>query len=122
VVSREQLAAIAARLDRWRWVPRAVLVELVTRDGLCMWAYDRDELLWQAGDLTDGELAALMCAGCPVQDACLELELRATGPNTVGVWGAMTETDRRALYPLWAARDDNAGTNTGDEPADGDGS
>lgn len=104
-MSPDQLAAIVARLERWRWVPRAVLVELVTRDGLCMWAYDRDEALSQAGDRTDRELAAWMCAGCPVQDTCLELELRETGPNTVGVWGAMTEDDRRALYPLWAADD-----------------
>jgi len=109
-VSRDQLAAIAARLDRWRWVPRDVLVELVTRDGLCLWAYDRDELLAQAGDdTTDRELAARMCAGCPVQDACLELELREGGRATVGIWGAMTEDERRALYPLWVARDDEVG-------------
>jgi len=109
VVSHEQLAAIAARLDRWRRVPRAVLIELVTRDGLCMWAFDRDELLSQVdGATSDRELADLMCAGCPVQDACLELELREAGPDTVGIWGAMTEDERRALYPLWAARGSEA--------------
>lgn len=109
MVSRDQLAAIVARLDRWQWVPRDVLVELVTRDGLCMWAYDRDEFLSQAGDdSTDRELAARMCAGCPVQDACLELELREAGPDTVGVWGAMPEGERRALYLLWVARDGGA--------------
>ncbi len=33
-------------------------------------------------------------------------ELRLHGSKTVGVWGALPEDDRRALYPLWRARHD----------------
>jgi WhiB family redox-sensing transcriptional regulator len=101
----ERLAEIAARLDRLRYVPTDVLAAIVTRDGLCMWAYtevDPGEL--SGSDTPDRELAARFCAGCPVQDECLEWELRIHGLDTVGIWGAMPEDDRRALYPLWRAR------------------
>jgi WhiB family transcriptional regulator, redox-sensing transcriptional regulator len=102
----ERLNAIAARLDRLRNVPTDVLATLVTRDGLCMWAYTEldpaEELT--GSDTPDRELAARYCAGCPVQDECLEWELRIHGPDTVGIWGAMPEDDRRALYPIWRAR------------------
>ena len=52
----------------------------------------------------DREFARLLCGGCPVQDECLELELRTAGDQTVGVWGALFEDDRRALHPLWLLR------------------
>ncbi|WP_020673879.1 WhiB family transcriptional regulator [Amycolatopsis nigrescens] len=42
-----------------------------------------------------------MCAGCPVIDECLELELRTTGANTVGVWGALPDADRREVHRAW---------------------
>jgi WhiB family redox-sensing transcriptional regulator len=45
-----------------------------------------------------------MCGGCPVRDACLELELRTAGRHTVGVWGGLTDDDRRALYTHWVQR------------------
>lgn len=102
----ERLDEIAARLDRLRDVPTDVLATIVTRDGLCMWAdiaLDPDEEL-TGSDTPDRELAARYCAGCPVQDECLEWELRMHGPDTVGIWGAMPEDDRRALYEVWRAR------------------
>jgi WhiB family redox-sensing transcriptional regulator len=43
-----------------------------------------------------------------VRDECLELELRTAGADTVGVWGALPEQDRRALYPHWRQRGDRA--------------
>jgi len=88
---------ILRKLERLRATPEAVLDAVVRRDGLCLWAVPPvpDE------PMTDRELAALHCAGCPVQDECLESELRTAGPRTVGVWGAMPEDDRRALHPLW---------------------
>jgi WhiB family redox-sensing transcriptional regulator len=101
----DRLREIAERLDRLKPVPTEVLAEIVKRDGLCFWAItegDPPELT--GSDPPDRELAAWLCAGCPVQAECLELELRCAGENTVGVWGALSEQDRRALYPLWRAR------------------
>lgn len=104
------LDAIAASLDRLRPIPNDVLDELVTRDGLCLWAFPREHIPAMTGEGTaDRRLAAALCAGCPVQPECLELDLRTAGPATVGVWGAMTDTDRRALHPLWRARRPQSG-------------
>jgi len=99
---RDALDLRLLRLTRFRHAPDDVLCELVTRDGLCFWVFDRDEMPETSGDDdVDRRLAAAMCAGCPVMDECLELELRAAGEYTVGVWGAMCETDRRAFYRIW---------------------
>ena len=48
--------------------------------------------------MPDRALAARMCAGCPVQRECLEVELRTAGVETTGVWGGLCEVDRRALH------------------------
>ncbi|MFD9889348.1 WhiB family transcriptional regulator [Amycolatopsis sp. NPDC059027] len=98
-------AEMAARLDRCADVPDDVLNEVVTRDGLCFWAFDRSEIPALSGeDTPDRELAARLCAGCPVIDECLELDLRIAGPDTLGVWGALPDADRRALFPVWLRR------------------
>ncbi|MER7010342.1 WhiB family transcriptional regulator [Saccharopolyspora sp. NPDC000359] len=99
-----RLIGIAWRLDRLRWMPSAVLANAVLRDGMCMAASQEDEPAWADEPMTDRELAARMCAGCPVQDECLELDLRVAGESTAGVWGALPEDDRRALYPHWLQR------------------
>lgn len=99
--------AIAAWLDYLRDVPDDVLADVVMRDGLCFWVFDRDAMPTLTGTYDpdpDRYLAAELCAGCPVQAECLELELRTAGADTVGVWGAMCETDRRALFPVWKLR------------------
>ncbi|NYH77205.1 WhiB family redox-sensing transcriptional regulator [Actinopolyspora biskrensis] len=104
-----RLIGIAWRLDRLRWVPRAALTELVQRDGSCMWPSPANEQPpGHEHPLTDAELAALLCAGCPVQDECLELELRAEGEHTLGVWGALSQDDRRELHPHWLRRGERA--------------
>lgn len=104
-----RLIGIAWRLDRLRWVPRAVLAEIVQRDGACMWPSSAEEQPpGHDRPLTDAELAEQLCAGCPVQDECLELELRTAGEHTLGVWGALSEDDRRALYPHWLRRGERA--------------
>jgi WhiB family redox-sensing transcriptional regulator len=96
---------MAAQLDRYAEVPNDVLNDVVTRDGLCFWAFDRTDMPELSGeDSPDRELAAGMCAGCPVIDQCRELDLRTAGLDTVGVWGALPDTDRRALYPVWTRR------------------
>jgi WhiB family redox-sensing transcriptional regulator len=72
---------------------------------------------WLFDAETNRELAAQLCAGCPVQDQCLELELRLSGAQTVGVWGALNEDDRRALFPHWQRTrncDPNTTTNGGE--------
>lgn len=111
---------IAWRLDRQRWVPRAVLGEVVLAGGACVWTYAEGEPPQLTGlDTPDRELAARMCAGCPVQDECLELELRMAGPDTAGVWGALPEDDRRALYPFWRQRGERAEPVESDDPEGG---
>jgi WhiB family redox-sensing transcriptional regulator len=93
--------AMAAGLDRWQRVPTGVLRDVVTGRGLCWWG------LWPAQEpdwTSDWELATRLCTGCPVIEPCLELELRTAGPDTTGVWGALAEDDRRALYPIWRRR------------------
>jgi WhiB family redox-sensing transcriptional regulator len=92
------------RLDRLSRVPLAVLAELVMRDGACMWPRSDDEPSWLTQHLTDRELAERLCGGCNVRGECLELDLRSAGPATLGVWGGMTDEDRRALYPVWERR------------------
>jgi WhiB family transcriptional regulator, redox-sensing transcriptional regulator len=104
MTARDQgvLAGIARRLARLRSAPSGVLAEIVAWDGACMEVSADDgppRWLHEAG--SDRELAARLCRGCPVQQECLELELRMFGDQTVGVWGALGEDDRRALVPYW---------------------
>jgi WhiB family transcriptional regulator, redox-sensing transcriptional regulator len=96
---------ITARLDRWRQVPTEELTTVVVRRGLCLWGlWPAQEPDWDEVAPSDQELAARLCAGCPVINQCLELELRTTGANTTGVWGATCEDDRRALHRIWRQR------------------
>ncbi len=97
--------ALAARLDRWRQVPTDVLTTVVVRRGLCLWGlWPAEEPDWDDCAPSDRDLAARLCAGCPVIDQCQELELRTAGASTTGVWGALPEDDRRALHRVWRHR------------------
>lgn len=93
--------ALARRLNRLRRTPTSVLADIVQRDGLCFWAFAADLPVVAGEELSDRELAARLCAGCPVLDECLELELRTAGEHTTGVWGGLPADDRRALLPHW---------------------
>ena len=96
---------VAARLDDLEGVPIGTLFDLVTREGACMWIHVGTEEPTSMGDeVTDREWAATICAGCAVADECLELEFRAAGFTTLGVWGALAEDDRRAAYLAWLQR------------------
>jgi WhiB family transcriptional regulator, redox-sensing transcriptional regulator len=113
---------IAARLDRFTRVPDDVLWEIVTRDGACMQLYRLDiEPQWTRDEMTDRELAARICAHCPVRWECLELQVRTCGEHTLGVWGALPAEDVRALYPVWQSRRHRHGGLLGDQ-TDRDGS
>jgi WhiB family transcriptional regulator, redox-sensing transcriptional regulator len=89
------LAARAAGLRRLKDVPDVLLADLVAEHGLV-----RQPDGGQPDEVTDRELAARLCAGCPVQDECLELDLRWMADRTVGAFAGLTEADRRAI---WAA-------------------
>jgi WhiB family redox-sensing transcriptional regulator len=111
---------LAAGLDRFEHVPDAQLWEIVTRDGSCMWLYRVGlEPAWTGDELTDRELAARICGGCPVRFECLDLELRTSGDQTLGVWGALPAQDVRAVYPVWLARRRRRGGRLGKPESDG---
>lgn len=96
---------IADRLDRLSAMPTGELAHIVIRDGACIHALTTtDPPVLTGDDTADRELAAWLCSRCLAQDECLELELRWTGTHTVGVFGALPDEDRRALYPYWRAR------------------
>jgi WhiB family redox-sensing transcriptional regulator len=98
---------IAARLDHLEGVSIGTLVDLVRREGACMWIdVGTEEPRWTGDNLTDRELAAKICAGCPVAEECLELEFRTAGLITLGVWGALAEDDRQVTYLAWLQRRD----------------
>jgi WhiB family redox-sensing transcriptional regulator len=106
---------IASRLDRFGLVLDDVLWDIVTRDGSCSLLYRLDlEPGWTGEELTDRELAARICADCPVRDECLELQLRISGDLTLGVWGALPAEDVRAVYPVWRSRRRRHGGYLGD--------
>ncbi|OZM82793.1 WhiB family transcriptional regulator [Pseudonocardia sp. MH-G8] len=95
----------AAELDALARVPGEVLSQLVATHGLCLWEITYgDPPDWTGEGPPDRELAARLCAGCPVRRECLEFELRTAGAQTVGVWGGLSEDDRRALHAVWQAR------------------
>ena len=103
-----RLIEIAWRLDRLRWVPTECWPSRARQRRVHVARPWTTAPEWLDQQQTDRELAARLCGGCPVQDECLELELRTAGDQTVGVWGALTEDDRRALYPHWLRRGERA--------------
>jgi WhiB family redox-sensing transcriptional regulator len=102
---REPNEDAAAELDALARVPDDVLSRLVAAHGLCLWEITHgDPPMWTGEDNPDRELAARLCAGCPVRRECLEFELRTGGEESAGVWGGLSEDDRRALHQVWQAR------------------
>jgi WhiB family redox-sensing transcriptional regulator len=96
---------MAGELDELAMVPTEILADWVRDRGRCLWESTfGDPPEWTGEDEPDRELATRLCAGCPVRAECLELELRVGGEQTVGVWGALNQEDRRALYAVWSRR------------------
>lgn len=99
------LAAIAEHLDYLRDVTDDALGRSVIGAGLCVdETADPDQPGWPLDDTVNDAVVVLICAGCPVADQCLELELRLFGAERHGLWGSLGEDGRRALHPMWAAR------------------
>ena len=105
----------AAELDGFSHIPTELLLDLVEQGGTCWWEVmsgDPPSIADEA--MPDRALAARMCAGCPVQRECLELELRTAGAETAGVWGGLCEVDRRALHTARRARRDDRAVRSND--------
>jgi WhiB family redox-sensing transcriptional regulator len=96
---------MADELDELAAVPTEVLADWVSARGRCLWEITFGEPPeWTGEAEPDRELATRLCAGCPVRTECLEFELRIGGADTVGVWGALNQDDRRALHKVWGCR------------------
>lgn len=98
---------VAADLDRCESVPDDALADAVRNDGSCGWLYVGGEApAWSGDARPDREVAARICAGCPVRRECLEWEFRTRGYATGGVWGPLDTEDRRAVFLRWLDRRD----------------
>ncbi|MBB5800792.1 WhiB family redox-sensing transcriptional regulator [Saccharothrix ecbatanensis] len=107
---------VAADLDGCAELADDQLAHAVRNRGLCGWLSTSGEYPEWTGDFrSDRELAARVCAACPVQRECLEWEFRTRGHATAGVWGPLPEDERRAVYECWEERRDG-GTVAGEQP------
>jgi WhiB family redox-sensing transcriptional regulator len=62
------------------------------RDAVCR-GMDPNLFMPERGDYWTMQAAKAVCAGCPVKEPCLELGMY----EKFGIWGGMTEKDRRRL-------------------------
>ena len=93
------------RLERLRPASNDALGAAVVGAGSCLDAMsDGDRPGWLFDNDTDPDVAARVCARCPVQDECLELELRLFGAQKLGMWGVLGQDGRCALHTVWACR------------------
>ncbi len=60
-----------------------------------------DPDLWFAVGAVEHKQAKSICGRCPVQSACLQYAMSA--PITHGIWGGMTERERRRVRRQSAA-------------------
>jgi WhiB family redox-sensing transcriptional regulator len=101
----EWLTDTAMRLERVRSASDDALGAAVVGAGSCLDAMsDGDRPGWLFDNDTDPDVAAQVCAQCPVQDECLELELRLFGARKLGMWGVLGEDGRCALHTVWVGR------------------
>jgi WhiB family redox-sensing transcriptional regulator len=106
---------VAADLDEFAGLADDQLVHQVRNRGLCGWVSTSDEYPeWTGSFRADQELAARVCADCPVQRECLEWDFRSRGHERAGVWGPLPEDVRRAVFECWEERRDG-GTVAGEQ-------
>ena len=102
---RRNLEQQAAELDELAAVSTEVLADWVTARGRCLWETTFGEPPeWTGEDEPDRASGTEPSGQSPVRTECLEFELRIAGDQTVGVWGALNQDDRRALHKVWACR------------------
>ncbi|AKU18544.1 hypothetical protein VV02_01570 [Luteipulveratus mongoliensis] len=92
VTSREREPVMSAPIDLAPAPPLSLVVL-----ALCTGSDDPDRW-WptrRASRTKHRTYAARVCAGCPVRRACLEYALAAG--HEFGVWGGLSEHDRRGL-------------------------
>jgi len=99
---------IAMDLDGFRETPCDALVDRVSGNGTCMWVRATGtEPQWTGDDTTDRAMTAPICARCPVQRECLELEFRSFGYTaSSSIWGPLDPDTRQAVYVAWLERRD----------------
>ncbi|RZS32494.1 WhiB family redox-sensing transcriptional regulator [Herbihabitans rhizosphaerae] len=116
----EEFSEVVADLDQVEDVPTDDLFAVLSRDGACMWVRTTgEEPQWTGDDRVDRALAAPICGGCPVRRECLEFEFRTSGYALSGVWGPLSEEERRAAFVVWLDRRDGLGDEAsagGDQP------
>jgi WhiB family transcriptional regulator, redox-sensing transcriptional regulator len=113
---RDDLSAVLTRLRRLRRVDDDALGAAIRGAAACLEAAaDGTAPGWLHDQYADPGRAARLCAGCPVRDECIELELRLAGDRVVGLWGALGEGGRQALHHIWCAADEAAGRAPGRE-------
>ena len=64
------------------------------RDARCA-EEDVSKTWFHSGDLREVNHAKRVCQGCPVRQECLEYAL--TTPDQWGVWGGLSERERRVI-------------------------
>lgn len=106
----DHYADVVADLDGLEHVPDDALTHALAWEGTCLWLRATGtEPEWTHDDRTDRQITASICADCPVQRECLELEFRQSGSATQSVWGPLSAEDRREAFLVWADRRDGAG-------------
>ena len=96
-VADETVEQLTAALARYRDVPTDVLESIVNETCSSPLLDDTPPDSW-----SDEEVARQVCSRCDAPYACVELQFRLDGAATPGVWGGLSEDERRELFAAWA--------------------
>jgi WhiB family redox-sensing transcriptional regulator len=80
-----ELSAVAETAASWSW-----------RDQAACAGYDTKLFYAESGSRDERAIALSVCQRCPVRNECLEEAL--TVPERFGIWGGLTELQRRRLW------------------------
>jgi WhiB family redox-sensing transcriptional regulator len=108
--NEQPYADLAAELDELEQVPYDALAHTLAWHGTCMWLRATDEEPRWTHDAThDRQMVAPICAACPVQRECLELEFRRSWGDSTSVWGPLPADERRDAFMAWSERRSEGG-------------